>query len=201
MLEVLVSKIIDCRGLACPLPVIQSRKAMAEANKVTTIVDNTAARDNVSRMAAKEGFAVEVEEKEDGTYLHLSRADLVSEQSVEPRQSGSQGPTVVLIPSETMGRGDDELGGILIRSFLHTLQEVEPSPDTIILVNSGVKLAVDGSHVLEDLEALVGKGVELLACGTCLAHFGLKDRIVAGEVSNMYSIAETLLGADKVVTL
>ena len=74
-------------------------------------------------------------------------------------------------------------------------------PDAIILLNAGVKLTVEGSPVLEDLVALEGKGVELLACGTCLGHFGLKDKIVVGQVSNMYSIAETLLGAGKVVAL
>ncbi len=61
-----MSKVVDCRGLACPQPVIQSRKAMAEAEKVTTIMDNATAMSNVSRMAAREGFAVEVEEKDDG---------------------------------------------------------------------------------------------------------------------------------------
>ena len=198
-----MSKVIDCRGLACPQPVIQSRKAMAEADTVTTIVDNTAARDNVSRMAAKEGFAVGVEERDDGTYLHMRRVGDPSAESMvhDDARSATEGPTVLLIASDGMGRGDDELGGILMRSLLHTLQEVEPLPDIVILLNAGVKLTVEGSPVLEDLEALEGKGVELLACGTCLGHFGLKDKVAAGEVSNMYSIAETLLGAGKVVAV
>lgn len=198
-----MSTLIDCRGLACPQPVIQSKKAMAQSDQVTTIVDNETAVQNVTRMAAKEGFTVGLEEKDDGTYLHMSRVGAPSAESTVPASArgGEAGPTVVLVPSDGMGSGDDELGGILIRSFFHTLQEVEPSPDTIILLNSGVKLAVDGSPVLEDLEALVGKGVGVLACGTCLGHFGLRDKIVVGQVSNMYSIAETLLGAGKVVTL
>ena len=105
------------------------------------------------------------------------------------------------MPSEIMGRGDAELGHILIRSFFHTLGEVEPVPDTLVFFNGGVKLVVDGSPVLEDLEELCGRGVEILACGTCLSYFELKEQVAVGEVSNMYTIAETLLRAGKVVNL
>jgi selenium metabolism protein YedF len=100
-----------------------------------------------------------------------------------------------------MGRGDEELGNILIRGFFHTLGEVEHSPDTIIFFNSGVKLVVEGSPVLEDLDALCEQGIEILACGTCLGHYDLKEKVAVGEVSNMYTIAETMLGAWKVVSL
>jgi len=198
-----MTKLIDCRGLACPQPVIRTKKAIAQAEAVTTIVDNDTAKMNVSRMAGKEGYLIKVEEKDDGIYLHLSKAGAVPEEAVlpSPGLEGSVGPTVLLIPCNGMGRGDDELGGILIRSFVHTLNEVEPLPDTIIFLNAGVKLAVEGSLVLEDLQALEQRGVEMLACGTCLGHFGLKENTAIGEMSNMYSIAETLLGAGKVVAL
>jgi selenium metabolism protein YedF len=198
-----MDSIVDCRGLACPQPVIRTKQAMAQSDQVTTIVDNETAVQNVARMAEKEGYAVAVEKKEDGIYLSLSRAgraqiDVVAAESMPER---ALGPIVLLIPSDGMGRGDEELGGILIRSFLHTLNEVVPLPDTIIFLNAGVKLTVAGSPVLEDLETLTQRGVEILACGTCLGHFGLKDKVAVGEVSNMYSIAEALLGAGKVVGL
>ncbi len=198
-----MSSIVDCRGLACPQPVIQTRQAMAQSDQVTTIVDNETAVQNVARMAEKEGFAVAVEEKEDGIYLSLNRAGRAQKAvaAVESLPERALGPLVLLIPDDGMGRGDEELGGILIRSFLHTLHEVEPLPDAIIFLNAGVRLTVSGSAVLEDLETLVQRGVGILACGTCLGHFGLKDRVAVGEVSNMYSIAETLLGAGKVVAL
>ena len=198
-----MAKILDCRGLPCPQPVMQTKKAMAEGKMVTTIVDNDAAKMNVSRMASKEGYAVEVEDRDDGIYLHMSKAVAVPEEAVAPAlvREGSAGPTVVLVPSDGMGRGDDELGGILIRAFLHTLNEVEPLPATMIFLNTGVKLAVQGSPVLEDLQLLEEKGVSLLACGTCLVHFELKEKIAVGEISNMYTIAETLLRAGNVVAL
>jgi selenium metabolism protein YedF len=198
-----VAKIVDCRGLACPQPVIQTKKAMSEAEAVTTIVDNDAAKMNVSRMASKEGYAVEVDKRDDGIYLHMSKEVAVPEEAVAPAPVTEvpAGPTVVLIPSDGMGRGDDELGGILIRAFLYTLNEVEPLPSTMILINTGVKLTVEGSPVLEDLQLLGQKGVSILACGTCLGHFALKESIAVGEISNMYTIAETLLRAGKVVAL
>jgi selenium metabolism protein YedF len=198
-----MGEVVDCRGLACPQPVIRTRKAMAESDQVTTIVDNETAVSNVTRMAQKEGYSAEVEEKADGIFLHLTRtgprprAEVVGSASSQ----GAEGPLVVLIASDRWGRGDDELGGILMRAFLYTLHEVEPLPETMIFLNAGVKLTVDDSLVLEDLKGLEGEGVEILACGTCLGHFGLKERIAVGQVSNMYSIAETLLGAGKVVGL
>lgn len=198
-----MTKTVDCRGLECPRSVIQTRKAMAETEAVTTIVDNDTARMNVSRMASKQGYSVEVEEKNDGTYLHLSKVGGVPEEETAPASAaaGPGGRTVVLIPSNGLGRGDEELGRILIRSFLHTLNEVEPLPATIVFINGGVKLTVEGTPVVEDLQALEQRGVDILACGTCLGHFGLKKRIAVGEISNMYTISETLLGAGSVVAL
>jgi selenium metabolism protein YedF len=176
---------------------------MAQSEQVTTIVDNETAVHSVARMAQKEGYTVAVEKKEDGIYLPLSKAGRaeIEVTAAEPVPERASGPVFVLIPDDGMGRGDEELGGILMRSFLHTTNEVEPLPNTIIFVNTGVKLTVEGSPVLEDLEALGKRGVRILACGTCLGHFGLKDKVAAGEVSNMYSIAEALLGAGKVVAV
>jgi len=197
-----MSKIVDARGLACPQPVILTRKALQESDAVTTIVDNETARGNVSRMAARQGYQVKVEEREDGIYLHLTKEEKpVEAMASQPVAAPASGPLVLTVPGDIMGRGDQELGGILVRAFFHTLSEVEPLPDTIIFFNSGVKLVVEGSPVVEDLQALKAQGVEILACGTCLGHYELKDRVAVGEVSNMYTIAETLLGAGKVVSL
>jgi selenium metabolism protein YedF len=112
------------------------------------------------------------------------------------------GPLVLVVPSEVMGRGEHaELGGILIRSFFHALGEVGPTPAVILFFNSGVKLVAQGSPVLEDLRALAERGVEILACGTCLGYYNLTNQVAVGEVSNMYTIAETMLGADRTVYL
>jgi selenium metabolism protein YedF len=197
-----MSKIVDARGLACPQPVILTRRALQESDAVTTIVDNEMARSNVSRMAAKQGCQVDVEEREDGTYVHLTKGEAPAEGAApQTAAAPASGPMVLTVPSDIMGRGDEELGGILVRAFFHTLGEVEPLPQTIIFFNSGVKLVAEGSPVVEDLQALEAQGIEILACGTCLGYYGLKERVALGEVSNMYTIAETILGARKVVSL
>jgi selenium metabolism protein YedF len=198
-----MANIVDARGLACPQPVILTRRALEGADSVTTIVDNETARHNVSRMAERAGYTVEVEEQDDGIYLHIGDQCIVPEEEAAlAAASTTAGPLVLVVPSEFMGSGEhDELGNILIRAFFHTLGEVEPLPATVIFFNSGVKLATEGSPVLEDLQALSQRGVEILACGTCLDYYGLLDKVVVGEVSNMYTIAEMMLGAGKVVKL
>ncbi|HEY74561.1 MAG TPA: sulfurtransferase-like selenium metabolism protein YedF [Thermoflexia bacterium] len=194
---------VDARGLPCPQPVILTRNALRESVEVITIVDNDTARHNVLRMAQKEGCTVEVEEKEDGIYLHITRGEMPREEPApQAAVTSAAGSLVLVVPSEFMGRGEhEELGRILVRGFFHTLGEVEPLPDTIIFFNSGVKLVVEGSPVVEDLKGLAERGVEILACGTCLGYYELKDKVAVGEVSNMYTIAETLLRAGKVVSL
>lgn len=120
---------------------------------------------------------------------------------VETVPPGSARP-VLLVPADTFGRGEHpELGQLLCRNFFHALTEARPLPALVILLNSGAKLAVEGSPVLEDLRCLQDLGVRLLVCGTCLNHYGLKDRLAAGEISNMYEIAEALLAAPRIVTL
>ena len=194
---------VDARGLPCPQPVILTRNALQESNAVTTIVDNETAQHNVTRMAEKAGGTVQVEERDDGIYLHITKEEVPLEEAVlQPVGAPAGGPLVLVVPSEFMGRGEHvELGQVLIRGFFHTLGEVEPLPDTLIFFNSGVKLVVEGSPVLEDLQGLNERGVEILACGTCLGYYDLKEKIAVGEVSNMYTIAETMLRAGKVVSL
>jgi selenium metabolism protein YedF len=182
--------------------VILTRNALQDSAAVLTIVDNATAQQNVTRMAEKAGCTVRAEVREDGIYLNISRGDAPQAEAIsEPASAPATGSLVLVIPSEFMGRGDEELGHILIRAFFHTLGEVAPRPDTIIFFNSGVKLVVEGSRVLEDLRALCEQGIEILACGTCLGHYELKDKVAVGQVSNMYTIAETLLRAGKVVNL
>ncbi len=188
-------KTVDARGKPCPQPVILTRKALAESDEVLVLVDDETAESNVTRMAEKAGCRVSCERKADGIYIHISG-------SVEQEHTTSDSRQVVLLlTADTLGRGDAKLGAILTRGLCHTLGEIEPLPTSIILMNSGVRLVVEQSDVLDDLRSLSDRGVQLLACGTCLNHFGLKDKVAVGQVSNMYTIAERLLSADSVITL
>jgi selenium metabolism protein YedF len=119
----------------------------------------------------------------------------------EARHTQADGRIVLAVSSDTMGRGDDDLGRVLLRNHLHVLREVDPRPDVIVFLNSGVRLATEGSPALDDLRALAGQGVRMLLCGTCLGHFDLKECVAVGEVSNMYAISETMFRAAKVISL
>jgi selenium metabolism protein YedF len=100
-----------------------------------------------------------------------------------------------------MGRPDTVLGGVLLKSFLNTLTQTSPSPDVMILFNAGVKLAVAGSEVLDDLQALADNGVRILVCGTCLNFFELKEKLAVGQASNMFDIAQTMLTSGRIVQI
>ena len=107
----------------------------------------------------------------------------------------------IIIGCETLGRGDKDLGARLMGSFLRTLAAAVEKPETIIFYNSGVRLVADDSPVLDALEALDRDGVDLAACGTCVAHFGLQGRVPVGRESNMQEIVSILLGPGDTVTI
>lgn len=190
-------KEIDCRGMACPQPVLTTKKALEEIpqGKLLVIVDNLAARDNVERFAKSQGAKVEIERRGNDFYLHIQRGGTC--ERVEPDQRAEN--VVVYINSNLMGIGDEALGVILMRSFLKTLLDLNPLPSKLIFVNSGVRLTTEGSEVLDTLRALSEKGVEILSCGTCLDFYGLKEKLKAGVISNMFDIVQSLLSADRLI--
>ncbi len=202
---------VDARGLACPQPVLLAKKAIAENEEVTVIVDNDTAVENIRRLAAKAACDFSVTEKVSGIWeIALVRTEAANRPAadtgaVEPELScgvapaGEAGSLVVVLSDNRMGRGDDVLGDVLIRAFIHTLSQLKPLPATIICYNAGVKLAVKDSMVLDDLQQLAQAGVDILVCGTCVNYFGLGDRIAAGRISNMYDILETMAGAARLV--
>ncbi len=193
-----MTKEIDARGLACPQPVIMTKKAIEEGVNCVVIVDNEAARDNVCRMVKSQGCEPDVEEREDSFFIRITQG---GGRKKEENAAPSIGPSVVVLPCDRMGHGDDELGDVLMRGFFHTLGEISPKPDVLIFFNSGVNLTAEGSEVLEDLQALEDSGIRILVCGTCLDFFGLKEKLQVGIISNMYDIAETMLSAGKVIRI
>ncbi len=193
-----MTRTVDARGLACPKPVLLTSEALEEADRVITIVDNEAARQNVSRLAQSRGCTVTVEQKGDGIYLTLAKREA---QKAREEPSAASG-VVLFIASDILGRGDNvELGSLLMHSFLNTVAALTPRPESIIFMNNGVKLVTEGSAVLGEIKQLEGQGIEILACGTCLSRLELMDKIAVGQVSNMYTLADTLLKAKKVVAL
>jgi selenium metabolism protein YedF len=189
-------KEIDCRGLACPQPVVTTKKALeAEEKEFILVVDNPGSRANVERFAQSQGAVVEVEQRGSDFYLHIRKKETC--ELAAPAQKAEK--VVVYLNSNLMGIGEEALGAILMRSFLKTLLDVEIKPTRLILVNTGVRLSSEGSEVLETLQALSEKGTDILSCGTCLDFYGLKEKLKVGKISNMYDIAQSLLEADRLI--
>jgi selenium metabolism protein YedF len=199
---------IDCRGLACPQPVLETKKALEEqgAEVIFVLVDNLSSRENVRRFAESQGHQVSITEEKGVFTLRIQKGRGGEKaEAVGGKTIASECPVssdlVVFIDTEFLGRGPEELGRILMGSFLQTLEQSEIQPRKIILINSGVKLACEGSGVLEDLQELSAKGAEILSCGTCLDFFGIKKKLSIGKVSNMYEIINSLAQAGKVIKI
>jgi selenium metabolism protein YedF len=188
-------KTLDCRAHKCPHPVVETRKLLlAEPGApLTILVGDTAARENISRLAVSQGYQVLVETVEGGFALKLSPG----EKPAETPGPAVQGETVAFIASDAMGNGSDELGRILLKNFLFTLTELESIPDVLLFVNAGVKLTTAGSEALEALEKLACLGADIASCGLCLDYYHLKDKLAVGRVTNMLDIAETLQKAGR----
>lgn len=199
-----MSFMINAKGLACPEPVILTKKALENNNDVTVLVDNTISLENIKRLASSSGCSIEVSEKDAGIFeINVKKlAGTKSSTDKDPDYlscNSVSGPVVFAITSDTMGRGNDELGKILMKAFIHTVLDIEIKPDFMIFYNTGVKLTAAGSAVLDDLITLENSGVKILVCGTCVNYFELTGKVSAGIVSNMYDIAGTLSKAGRIV--
>ena len=199
--------IVDAVGDQCPIPVVKATKALRELREPGILevrVDNEIAVQNLTRMAA--GNHLPVRSEREGEHLFLVTmevAEPVGDAPVEePALScapDARGDLVIAVDSETMGRGSDELGKLLMKSFLFAVTQMPQLPRTMLFYNGGARLTVEGSASLEDLKGLEARGVEILTCGTCLNFYGLADQLAVGGVTNMYSIVETLANAGKVL--
>jgi selenium metabolism protein YedF len=197
-------KTIDCRGQACPRPVVATKKGLESSMdpEIWVLVDTLAAKENVKRFAESQGHRVEIAE-EKGIFTLKIQKGAPGEKDTQPaiQPVAEEAAALIFIDGEGMGRGSEELGKILMRSFLHTLREAEVRAEKVIFVNSGVKLACEGSPALEDLQGVAQKGAEILSCGTCLDYFQLKEKLRVGRISNMYEILNSLARAGKVVKI
>jgi selenium metabolism protein YedF len=106
----------------------------------------------------------------------------------------------VFIVTDKIGRGNDELGALLMKNFLYSLARNAEKPKAVMLMNEGVRLACQGSTSIDDLKLLEEAGVPVKACGTCLDFLGIKDDLAAGSVGAMPDSVAALL-ADDVLTI
>lgn len=186
---------IDCRGLNCPIPVVNTKKYFdaLESGIGVTVVDNEVAKNNVVKFAQGNGFNYEIEEREGNIYyITITKGEVTVEELNLKNSKEKEETFTIVVGSDKLGNGDDELGTALIKSYLFALSEAEVIPTNLVFLNAGVKLVVEGALTLDSLKRLVERGVNVQSCGLCLDFYGLKENLAVGEISNMYAIIEMM---------
>ena len=195
---------VNALGDNCPIPGIKTTKAMQALTGPETIevlVDNEIAVQNVTKLGKEQGGEVSSEklgEKEYKVTIQMQGAPAAAdtEAACVPDQKGD---LIVVVSSDRMGSGNDELGKVLIKGFIYAVTQLDTLPKKMLFYNGGATLTVEGSDSLEDLKSLEAQGVEILTCGTCLDYYQVKDKLAVGGVTNMYSIVESMAEAGKII--
>ncbi len=195
---------VNAMGDNCPIPVIKTKKAMQALTGPETIevlVDNEIAVQNVTKMATASGGQVSSRKITDGEFKITVQMEgaLSAEEEEAGCMPDARDNTVIVVSSDRMGEGNDELGKVLIKGFIFAVTQLDTLPKTMLFYNGGATLTAEGSDSLEDLKSLEAQGVEIMTCGTCLDYYGLKEKLQVGTVTNMYSIVETMAKAGRIV--
>jgi selenium metabolism protein YedF len=203
-------KNLDMRGQPCPIPVVKAKEALALDNAVVVLVDNIVAVQNLEKMAKGTGCTFSyTEEGENYTVNIVKTAGKPDDAPQNPpsevssagaASSGNKGP-LVLISSDSMGRGAEDLGRLLIKGFIFSLTQINPPPEALIFLNGGAKLTTEGANTVPDLKALEEKGVGIYTCGTCANYYKLTDSLAVGSIVDMMNIVNRLAKASYVITI
>lgn len=201
-------KIVDARGLACPLPVVNAKKALAEFQEdgiLTVLADNEIAVQNLQKFAAQKGLQAAGEKKAEKEYEVTIQVSVDASAAYEKKTDEKEHPQeincspdarkeglLVVLSANVMGNGDEKLGKSLMKAFIFALTKQDRLPKTIVCYNSGAYLTCEDSESLEDFQVLEAEGVQIMTCGTCLDFYGIKDKLAVGTVTNMYEIVETM---------
>jgi selenium metabolism protein YedF len=207
--ECVMTKIIDARGLTCPAPVLLVKDTLEreQLQELTVVVDNDACRENVTRFLGTQNYTV-IEESDGDIYRLKARHSGISAPAEKSRTTAapSEGQIggrkiLIVVAGDRLGTGDDTLGEKLMINYLKTIKEMGTELWQLVFINSGVKLTTDDSAVLQELQDYERAGVVILACGTCLEHFGLIAAKKVGATTNMLDIVTAMQLADKVITI
>ena len=180
---------------------------LTNGGTLEVLVDNEAAVQNLKRMAESSGYSFSEDGEENGVFRVEIVVSSDTGKEVETQSDvtdsaciiSGQKNTVVVINTQTMGVGNDELGKNLMKAFIFALTKQVKLPDTILFYNGGAFLTCEGSDSLEDLKNMENAGVTILTCGTCLNFYGITDRLQVGNVTNMYEIVERQNKADLII--
>ncbi|GHU42172.1 sulfurtransferase-like selenium metabolism protein YedF [Spirochaetia bacterium] len=198
-------KTLDMIGQPCPIPVVNAKKALDAqgSDGVVVIVDNFVAVQNLEKMANGEGHGFSyVEDGESRWKVTIVKGEASPSQKGTPATPSTpkKGP-VVLITADSMGRGAEELGKLLIKGYIFSLTQLEPPPQAVLFLNGGAHLTTEGANTVPDLKALEQKGTVIGTCGTCANYYKLTEKLAVGSIVDMMKISNTLAQADSVITL
>ena len=199
-----MEKMLDARGMACPLPVVNAKKAAEGLHPGDTLivrVDNEIAVQNLQRFAQHMGFTAAGEKVSESefTVTMVIGGEAKAEPEIACNLDTRRKGMLVVLSGCTMGSGDEKLGKALMKAFVFALTKQDVLPETILCYNTGAYLTTDGADTLEDLKLLESEGVTVLTCGTCLDFYGLKEKLAVGGVTNMYDIVERMESAQTIV--
>ncbi len=207
-----MNRTVDARGLSCPLPVVNAKKAaeeMTESGILTVLVDNEMAVQNLQKFANQKGYDVAGEKKSEKEYVVTIQVKTAGQpvQIIVPEESEEEicSPDVrkkgmvVVLSANVMGTGEEKLGKALMKAFVFAVTKQDYLPETILCYNTGAYLTCEGADTLEDLKSLEAEGVNILTCGTCLDFYGIKEKLAVGSVTNMYEIVEKMEAAKTIV--
>ena len=203
-----MERTIDCMGMACPLPVINAKKAIEAFTEDGTLniqVDNETAVQNLIRLGEHNGFAVtSTQESEKAYTVAMAVVAGAGKPAGVPAealicQAPARGGRVVVLSADTMGAGDEKLGKKLMKAFIFALTSQDEAPDKVICYNTGARLTTLDQDTVKDLKALEAAGTTVMTCGTCLDFYGLKEQLQVGIISNMYDIVEAQMSAALVI--
>ena len=206
-------KIVDARGLACPLPVVNAKKAveeMKQGGELTVLVDNEIAVQNLQKFAKQKGLENTGAKKTEKEYEVIIQVAAKEADETQEAAAGSEEEVlcspdvrkngmVVVLSANVMGTGDEKLGKALMKAFVFAVTKQDRLPETIVCYNTGAYLTCEGADTLEDLKSLEAEGMKILTCGTCLDFYGIKDKLAVGGVTNMYEIVEVMENAKTIV--
>ena len=204
-----MEKKLNCLGMACPLPVINAKKAIEsfqENGILEILVDNETAVQNLTRLGEHNGFTVSSEQIEAKKYTVTMqvKCDARKKAAALPEEVltceiPAKGGKVVVLSSNKMGSGDEKLGQKLMKAFIFALTSQDEVPEKVICYNSGAYLTTEDPDTIKDLKSLEEAGAVIMTCGTCLDFYGLKEKLQVGIVSNMYEIVEAQMKAAVII--
>lgn len=199
---------VDTKGQLCPAPLIAAKKALRETKAGESFIlltDNQTSFDNLSRFLKDNNADFQVSKEGDVWTLTITgREGNVSEVRAEDYCAPAiahfeKGNYIVVVSSDKMGEGDEELGHLLMSNFIKAIKDLDKLPLKIVFYNKGVMVATNSSPVIDHLKDLEKMGVELLLCATCVNHYSLAESIGTGTLSNMYTIAEVMTSAGNII--